>query len=383
MKGEGSPNQNSDRDSETKDSVSNEYEDADSFAKASVWKRIAIVVAGPVFNLILAFVISFVLIAVCGQDKPLVTDIVSPSIEEAGLEVGDEIVEMNGHSVGLSRELYFNEWYYQHDFDDTISLKVKRNGSVHDVTYPVLKTEKYALGISSGTDKNSNMVIMSFLEGSAAEAAGMEIGDIITAIDGIEPSDSFTLNDYLQQHPLDGSSVTLSYIRDGDNYGVAFKPSMTEVKDIGFGYATNKTPSTNILKDTLLEMKYNSMLVMKSLSGLLTGRFGVSDLSGPVAIVKEIGDDVSTASSVQGGSLSNTLNSLMSLIIMISVNLGIFNLLPIPALDGGHLVFLIIEAIRRKPVKPSVELLVHQVGLSILMLLSVFVIIKDMWNLLF
>lgn len=112
-------------------------------------------------------------------------------------------------------------------------------------------------------------------------------------------------------------------------------------------------------------------MVYTSLWDIITGRFGISAVSGPVGVTNAIGEVASTG----------TVNLLL-LISMISANLGIFNLLPFPALDGGRILFLIIEAIRKKPVKPEIEGAINFAGLALLMLLTVVITVKDVIGLL-
>ena len=131
-------------------------------------------------------------------------------------------------------------------------------------------------------------------------------------------------------------------------------------------------------------MKYNANMVFKSLYGLMSGRFTLNDMSGPVAIVKTIGDSYESAVTTNvtaNESVFDAISSMMSLIVLISVNLGILNLLPLPALDGGHLFFLLLELIRKKPIDQKIEAKVHQFGLTVLILISMIVIFKDVVSL--
>ena len=121
-------------------------------------------------------------------------------------------------------------------------------------------------------------------------------------------------------------------------------------------------------------MKYWIEVTMDSLKMLVTGRVSVNELSGPVGIVKNIGDTYDESKSE--GTLSVVL-TLINYSIMLTANLGIMNLLPLPALDGGRLVFLIIEAVRKKRVDPDKEGMVHFVGLMLLLALMVLVMFND------
>lgn len=113
---------------------------------------------------------------------------------------------------------------------------------------------------------------------------------------------------------------------------------------------------------------------------LVTGKVGLKDLSGPVGIVKVMGDTYDTSQSTGGTGFA--ILSMVNFSIFLSANLGIMNLLPIPALDGGRLVFLLIEAVRRKKIDPEKEGMVHFVGLMALMALMVFVMFNDIRNIL-
>ncbi len=126
------------------------------------------------------------------------------------------------------------------------------------------------------------------------------------------------------------------------------------------------------------EVRYWIYSTVQSLRLLVTGGVSMNDLSGPVGIVKSIGDTYDESKSSGGAYL--TFLSMLNICIFLSANLGVMNLLPIPALDGGRLVFLIIEAIRGKRVDPEKEGMVHFVGLMALMALMVFVMFNDIRN---
>ena len=128
------------------------------------------------------------------------------------------------------------------------------------------------------------------------------------------------------------------------------------------------------MKYGALEMKYMIRSTLLSLRELLTGGLGMKDLSGPVGVVDAIGSTYEASKSE--GLLAIWVN-LLYMAALLSANLGVMNLLPLPALDGGRLVFLIIEAIRRKPVNRQAEGMIHFAGLMVLMLLMVVVMYND------
>ena len=122
------------------------------------------------------------------------------------------------------------------------------------------------------------------------------------------------------------------------------------------------------------EVKYWICTTLESLKMLLTGKIGLNQLSGPVGIV-DVVDDTYKASKSYGGFAVSV--QLLNIAILLSANLGVMNLLPLPALDGGRLVFLFVEAVRRKRIPPEKEGYVHLVGIALLMVLMVFVMYND------
>lgn len=122
-------------------------------------------------------------------------------------------------------------------------------------------------------------------------------------------------------------------------------------------------------------MEYSvATMIWRSLGDLITGKYGINDLSGPVGTMDIIGDAVAGANTSEG------MMTLIMLVVMITVNVGIFNLLPLPALDGGRLIFLLFEGIFRRPVPAKYEGMVHFIGLMLLLLLMVVVTFSDIWK---
>ena len=267
-----------------------ESESEGSFNSKSVWARIAVVAAGPVFNFILAFLLALIVIGTAGFDRPEVKGVMEGyPAEEAGLKAGDIIKEINGKNIHIYREV-----------------------SVYTLFH-----------------SNENLEV--------------------------------------------------TYERDGEEYTCTISPKYN--KEAGrnlFGiYGNTMRERGNILetiKYSVYEVKYWIEVTMDSLKMLVTGRVSVNELSGPVGIVKNIGDTYDESKSA--GTLSVVL-TLINYSIMLTANLGIMNLLPLPALDGGRLVFLIIEAVRKKRVDPDKEGMVHFVGLMLLLALMVLVMFND------
>ena len=133
------------------------------------------------------------------------------------------------------------------------------------------------------------------------------------------------------------------------------------------------------LKYSVYEVKYWIDLTLESLKMLFKGQVGVKEMSGPVGVVNVIGETYTESAKI---SMFAVIVNMMNIAILLSANLGVMNLLPIPALDGGRLVFLVIEAIRGKRVNPEREGMVHFIGLMALMVLMVVVLYNDVMRLL-
>lgn len=266
------------------------------FNSKSVWARISVVAAGPVFNFIMAWVFAMVIMICVGYDKPVLIDVVDGyPAQEAGMQAGDEIISINGRRIHFYREVSMYSFFHAGEESEIV---FERNGERMETT------------ITPKLDEESGSYMYGFL-GSQARERG-------TAIE----------------------TVTHSFY----------------------------------------EVRYWITYTVDSLKYLVSGKASVNELSGPIGIVKNIGDVYD--SNRESGGLLMAFLSMLNMCIFISANLGVMNLLPIPALDGGRLVFLIIEAIRGKRVDPDKEGLVHFVGLMALMALMVFVMFNDIRNIL-
>ncbi|MCD8216572.1 MAG: RIP metalloprotease RseP [Clostridiales bacterium] len=267
-----------------------ESDDERSFQKKSVWARISVVAAGPIFNFIMALIFSVIIIASLGVMKPVVGDVMEGySAEEAGLQAGDEIVKIGSKNIHFYKEVSMYSLFHE---GETVTVTYLRDGE----TYLTTLTPTY--------DEESGR----YLYGIYAESSYTKFGPAKTVLYGI------------------------------------------------------------------YDVKYWIQYTFRSLEMLVTGQVTVNDLSGPVGIVKTIGDTYEE--SLADGYFYVFLN-MLNIGILLSANLGVMNLLPLPALDGGRLVFLFIEAIRGKRISENKEGMVHLIGLMCLFALMIFVMFND------
>lgn len=219
--------------------------------------------------------------------------------------------------------------------------------------------------------------IQAVSEGSKAEEAGLRAGDVITKMNGkrIHLGGEVTL---ISQLNTKGERLTVTYRRDGQENTVVIDPAYNEAigrYQMGItagGYLKCNVPQT--FQYAFYTMKFYAQSTIQSLKMLVTGQLSRNDVSGPVGLVKVV-DEVYDAAKAYGA--IEVLLNMINIALLLSVNLGIMNLLPLPALDGGRLVFFLLEAIRGKPIPPEKEGMVHLAGMVALMLLMVFVFFND------
>ncbi|MBQ8435945.1 MAG: site-2 protease family protein [Oscillospiraceae bacterium] len=206
--------------------------------------------------------------------------------------------------------------------------------------------------------------------------SGLREGDIIKELNDMWILTPADISYQLSSHENGTHSVVVE--RDGEEVkleNVKFYDENNGSKADFYIKGLEKNP-INVLGYSFKNTVSTTRLIWVSLIDLVTGKYGFDDMSGPVGVVDAIGD-----AAASGETLKESAMSLMNLTIIISVNLGIMNLLPIPGLDGGRILFLIIEAIRRKPIKPEHEGIVNLIGLALVMLLIVAVTFNDILKL--
>jgi len=351
-------------------------DDEGAFNNKSAGARFSVIFAGAFFNFIFAFVLALILLGISGVDKPYITDITENGPAYGKLMKNDLITEINGSSIHFSRDVYYY-FYFNEPTDKPIDFTVIRDGKTEKVT--VTPFVKYFIGCDYSRDEGP-AVLTYVTEGFPLYNAGVKKGDIIVAIDGTEISSGLALQEYLEKNPLSGAEVSVTYIpadKPDERNTVVLTPVKSGQLGVSYSFAREKLSPLKVVEYSFYELKFNIVNTIKSLFYLISGRLSVREISGPVGIVNAV-DEIVTSTKEYG--IGDTILSLISFSILISANLGVMNLLPLPALDGGRLVFILIEIIRRKPVPKDKEALVHGIGMVLLMLFMVFVLFNDIRN---
>ena len=220
-------------------------------------------------------------------------------------------------------------------------------------------------------------VITDVTEGYPAQAAGMQAGDEITRIGNYRVHFYNEITLYVFFHT--GQTLDVTYERDGQEYTAVIEPKYDEEAGRYLLGVTSRGERTRCgiietIEYSFYEIKYQIYSVVEGLKYLVTGQIGLKDMSGPVGIVKVIGDNYDEASNY---GVFVTVMQMINIAILLTANLGVMNLLPLPALDGGRLLIFIIEAIRGKRMNERVENAINYVGFMLLMALMVLIMVSD------
>ena len=220
-------------------------------------------------------------------------------------------------------------------------------------------------------------VISEVVASSAAEEAGLMVGDEIIKLNNTPVSTQSDVSLFMMDNP---DTVIVTYLRDGQKHKVTLSPTEQDGRRlIGFKSSIKDLSFFETLEYSYYDTRYVVKAVLVSIKMLFTGQAKVSDMSGPVGVVQVVGDAAESASPY--GSLAVVMQLLM-LFAMISVNLGVFNLLPFPALDGGSIIFAFIELVTRKKLKQEVLGYINLAGLLAILGLGIFIMYSDIMKLL-
>jgi len=366
-----------------------ESEREQAFNRQSLSKRVAIVVAGPAANLLFAvFAYWFLFVTGIPGIKPIVGEIEPASYAAtSGLVVGDELKQIDGH-VTPTWNSAFKALLAKAERGDKAEVLVNSGGteSLYTLNVPQIGIEQSGqlLNLLGITPLRPQMVpvIGKIVIGGPAEQAGLKSGDRLITADNVEIDDWTGWVKKIQQSA--GRNIAITIERAGKLKTLTLQPEAVEdgTGRIGAGVDTNYS---SIPAEMMSEVRYGPLVAIKealiqtwlfasttitSLFGMLTGEVSTKNLGGPISIAQ-----------IAGSSAEQGMITFVSFLAMISITLGVLNLLPIPMLDGGHLALFLIEAIRGKPVSEQAQVKGQRIGLFLLLLLMFTAFFNDLTRL--
>jgi regulator of sigma E protease len=355
--------------------------DPDGFLSKPRWQRLIILFAGPFMNVVLAVAVLTGLYMVSYEkiiddNGAVVGHVVADSpAAKAGIVAGDKIVKIDGNTSPDWEDILTREI---ERVDRPIDVTVQRAGHDFNTTVTPVLDEKSGMG-DAGWEGQNAIQVGAVSEGMPAAAAGLQKGDLLLKVNGTAIHSRYTLPDIIKRS--DGKPVTVEFSRagfaPGVTHSVTMQPKFTDM-DGSARWMIGVSPEVkwNIQKESLSlpaafaeSVKQNAKfgtLIVEMLRGIVERRVPAKTLSGPIGIASQ-----ATAAAKEGPS------SFLTLMSMVSLNLAILNLLPIPILDGAHILTLLIEMVMGRDISLNVKEGMLKVGFVFLMMLMVFVIYND------
>lgn len=359
-----------------------------SFAHQGIWGKVLIVAAGPGFNFILAYLI---FAGWLSTGAPLFVPTfhdLSPDIEalvpgspasSAGMEVGDHITKVNGKEISTKTELLD---IVAHSKGEALLLEIKRGTQVKPLTVtpvpmqsqPVSPEEPlYTIGI-----EETPPLVTSVMHGLPASAAGFQAGDRVISIDGQTVYTWLQMTTIVRDSP--NKLLHVDVLRNNQRIPLTVTPSSEKATVNGQAAEVGKIgisgPGRSLMhSDNPLQAVYQGLdatwgwteLTAIGLYKMIVGDISSKNIGGPLTIAN-----------ISGEAASQGASSVIFLIAILSINLGVLNLLPIPILDGGHLLFFLIEGILRKPLGDRQREIAQQAGLVLLVGVMIFAFWNDL-----
>jgi regulator of sigma E protease len=343
------------------------------------WHRFIIAIAGPAMNILLAVGLLTAIYMVKYEypiylDQPAVLAWVKPGspAAENGLQPGDRIIRIDGIENPTWEQLEPKIWLSP---NQPVTVTVQRGNEVFEKSItpkPITTSEVGWVGWFP-----PNPVTVGVLEpGMPAAKAGIEQGDRVVAIDGKPLPHIEAMIEQLQD--TKDKPVVLTILRDGKEFNVRVSPVLAKTEDpnekryrIGFGnqpqMKMSRLPFAEALNRSLLDNKKDCLLILELMKKLVERKVSIRAISGPIGIAQDAGE----AAQAKGWT------PLLMLTAAISLNLGIFNLLPIPILDGGVILLLLIEGFMRRDISLQIKERIYQAAFVFLVLFAMMVIYND------
>lgn len=332
-------------------------EEERSFSKASIPKRISIVAAGAVVNIVFGLLVYFILIASSGvYISNEVNSVINGYVaEQIGIQQGDKIIEIDNKKIRNKKDI---EKILENNNGKNTDIKIQRNKEI--LQYNIKLTE--IKNRTTGIYLDSKCKIIAVDKDSIAQKQGIKANDILLKINGEEINED--TNKALQLIQDSNNDIKITVKRGEAQILIQLEPEYISKYYLGINFKESEDTFINRIMNGFIETKEFTFSIIDNLKQLFTGKVGVDQMMGPVGISEIVAK-------------TNGFYEFIYMLALISLSLGVTNLLPIPALDGGKILILLIEAIRRKPLSEKVEINIQLLGFAILIGLSLYVTYND------
>lgn len=364
------------------------------FNRQPLWARSAVVVAGPLANFLLAIVAYWIvmMIGISGVAPLIGAPQPGSAAEQAGFVYEDRIVSVNGQQTQTWTDARIALLESSLGSPAPLQIQVEQaNGQMLVRELPVTQDQM----LKSDGDAVANLgfrtwwpevdpVIGGLVDGGAADQAGLEIGDQIVSVDGVPVVTWRELVDIVQ--PSGGVELALVVSRDGNRMNINLTPQSVQAGEQTIGrigvmetqsevlssksQVVVRYPPVEAIGEALQRTWNMSVLTIRMLGKLFVGQASLDNISGPISIAQYAGQSASIG-----------IDHYINFIALISISLAVLNLLPIPMLDGGHLVYFAAEAVTGKPVSEKVQIWGQQLGIVLLGSLMFLAFYNDIWRL--
>ena len=336
-------------------------EEEGSFSMASIPKRIAVVAAGGLVNIIFALITYFILMASLGNNVSTVVDSTIPnqSAEAAGIISGDKITKINNKTIRNKTDF---DQILEECNGEPLDVEVERNGEKLQFTItPTAEAYNYTGIAVKYTKSNPTTEIVTLDPNSPAEVQGLLPGDIITKVNGEDVKGN---PQKLLGCINKSDKLNFEIERGNENIEITVEPQVRYDYYLGVYLQRAENNFANNMYYAFWDTGDFAFSIIDNLKLLFSGGVSVNQLMGPVGIGEVVAE-------------TNGVADFVYILALISISLGVTNLLPFPPLDGGKIVLLLLEAIRRKPLKQETEIKIQMVGFMLLIGLSIYVAYND------
>jgi regulator of sigma E protease len=346
----------------------------DEFLSKTKWQRFQILIMGPVMNIALAVIVSAIVLAqgahvAAYRDEPPVVGVVQQgsAAERGGLMPGDRILSVGSDRVDTWEQALMR---VATKADREIALSVRRNDQIMTVLVKPVPEGRFEIGTLGALPANTHPIVNSVIPGGPGEKAGLKPNDEILAFNGVPVVFVRQLIEEISKTA--GKTVDISVQRGSETLTLQVTPYQSGSRGMIDVRLSERVKSffpgpVEAFKLSVQENIESSGLIFRTLAGLFTGETSVRQLQGPVGIAQ-----------LSGESAAEGWIPLFSLMAMLSINLGILNLMPIPVLDGGHILILLLEGIARRDFSRRMKEQMLLAGFVVLMMLMVTVIYNDL-----